>query len=375
MSSYGEHRDSLEISSTDGDYGLVFFSTTGGPGSGVVPSDFVPTTWPIITGTNAPGDAESFAKWFAEHPQLDSGDPKPTVLGGGKGFEIETLTKGYRLDNESCKPCVGLFFRQSDTNPAYVSKGGQKTRWFVVDRAPHPPVVVGAWASSARVFDKSIERLEAVLDTIDFSTGFPPIPLGSLEAGTTYATSSFLAPMTFIATEGWRAPYPELEEEFELESARGDYGLVFFAGYHLIAPDFDGTNGPSAAWPEDAAPLTAMEFARWFEEHPQLETYEPVSVAASVGNADGYQIETLTKGYSISEEQCDPCAALFTQFSEDRRVYLSAGGQKTRWYFLDVNGWPVVVGAWAESPEVFDESIGEMEAVLEGTRFQLRYYL
>ncbi len=302
-------------------------------------------------------------RWFHEHPWLEAGSPRPVELGGREGVSFVTITKGGK---------VGLFGDTSSSS-VYFSRHGTKTRWYVLN-VDGAPAVVGAWASSPQVFDDSIDSLEAVLESTDFSTGFPPIPLGPLEAGTTYGTSSFLAPLTLIASEGWRAPYPEHNEEFELESVAGDHGLVFFVGDHVIAPDFIGTNEPSADWPEDSAPLTSIEFTSWFRTHPQLEAYEQSSLPTYVETAEGYRIETLTKGYTTSEKSCAPCVGLFTQFSEDGRVYLSEGGQKTRWYSLNVDWYTVVIGAWGASAEIFDASFAEMDAVLDSITFRQHYY-
>ncbi len=65
---------------------------------------------------------------------------------------------------------------------------------------------------------------------------YQPIPIGPLEAGTTYATSAFAVPLTLRVSSRWQAPYVETELEFELKSLAEDYGLVFSAGTSVWVP-------------------------------------------------------------------------------------------------------------------------------------------
>ncbi len=301
---------------------------------------------------SAPRTPDEWVQWFSDHPWLEAGAPRAAEVAGSEGVSLDTVTKGGK---------VGLFSGFSAAGRLHVSQPGTKTRWYVVP-LNHQHVVIGAWAKSAKIFDESIDEMEAVVQSLDLSPDLEPIPLGPLEAGTTYATSSFAVPMALRVGGGWKAPYVEHRDEFEIHSVGEDHGLVFFAGGR-VACSFPH-------WPvacQTGAPGTAKAFASWLAEHPQLEAVQPYP--AILDGVEGFAVETVTKGYHGDEDLCDPCAPLFWLTSPTRNAYLSKGGEQTRWYMVDVDGRAFVVGAWAESPQVFDDSIEEMEQVLNTVRF------
>ncbi len=189
---------------------------------------------------------------------------------------------------------------------------------------------------------------------------YQPIPIGWLESGTTYATSAFDVPLTLTATAGWKA-YGDFSDDFEIRSVDEDHGLLFFHGDRVAVSSFP-------QWPPvmvTGAPGWSLPFANWFAEHRYLEGDEPQP--AVLDGIEGYQVETVTKGYHGDEELCDPCAPLF--WLTGGSAYLSKGGERTRWYMVDVAGTALVVGAWAKSAEAFDATIDEMEEVLKTVKF------
>ncbi len=195
---------------------------------------------------------------------------------------------------------------------------------------------------------------------------YQPIPLGPLEANTTYATSAFAVPLTLRVSNGWWAPFLELWHEFELKSPDEDHGLVFDGDSWVF-----GTSSPprkkdptAADWAASPGPETVDEWVSWFGTHPWLEAGAPR--AAEVAGVEGFSLDTVTKGGKVM---------LFAIFSDTGRIYFSEPGTKTRWYVLGGledkvgEGRPVVIGAWAKSAEIFDEKIDEMEAVLKTVEF------
>ncbi len=191
-----------------------------------------------------------------------------------------------------------------------------------------------------------------------------PIPLGRLEAGATYATSAFVVPLAFRLSDGWQMQFPETRYELELERVGEDHGLVFFTGSSVFG---ETTAEPptEASGAATRAPFSVGDWEHWLGEHRWLDAEQPRPFSARIG--EGFSLDTTTKGGDEARY-----LMLFGRFSKSGRIFFSEAGTKTRWYVVapnDVLKSPLVIGAWAKSAATFDETIDEMEAVLQTVEF------
>lgn len=142
-----------------------------GPENGQIvlsnPSDvFDPDSPSVPTEVPAPENADEWASWFREHPNLKTSKPVPTSLGGASGvqFDVTMTSAPENYSREICNEqlCVPLFPNGSG---GIVSYPGTKDRFIVVDREDSSVVInvaapPGKFNEFAPVAQKLLETLE-----------------------------------------------------------------------------------------------------------------------------------------------------------------------------------------------------------------------
>jgi hypothetical protein len=116
----------------------------------------------------APDNADGWASWFQNHPNLDTtSKPVPMSVGGKPGVRIDVTTPVTTPENCRGVPCVLLF----SAGGAYiVSYGGTKDRFVIVDDVEGKTVVIHISAPAGK-FDEFLPKAQKVLDAVEWKGG------------------------------------------------------------------------------------------------------------------------------------------------------------------------------------------------------------
>jgi hypothetical protein len=113
-----------------------------------------------VETTPAPENADKWASWFQEHPNLETSEPKPVIVGGAPGIQLDVTD--VSLPENS--PEVPVFI--SNFNGLVVSPE-RKERFLIVD-VGEETVVINLSVPSDKS-PESFSKAENLLDTIKWT--------------------------------------------------------------------------------------------------------------------------------------------------------------------------------------------------------------
>jgi hypothetical protein len=209
----------------------------------------------------------------------------------------------------------------------------------------------GADLSAANLHEAfliSADLTDADLRDADLSGAFLGAAEGVTEKELEQAASS-LAGATMPDSSGHAGLYDTSQFKPELSLLLGDRWRLWIDGETTDILNFStGPNGGELCFttplqvfdPSNLserkmipAPKNADEWASWFQEHPSLETSEPVQV--SVGGASGVRIDLMDSSRRVPLYRAGPKGPTVGSYDYT--------GQKTRLVIVDVKGEPVVI--------------------------------
>jgi uncharacterized protein YjbI with pentapeptide repeats len=161
--------------------------------------------------------------------------------------------------------------------------------------------------------------------------------------------------LSYNISDGWQL-YTETPDELILIGPEGGE-LSFFASPSRV---FDPSNPGEAT--KVSAPENADEWVSWFQEHPNLDTSDPVS--ATLGSAAGVRIDVTLPATpdKYPRAYCGekPCVPLFPSGGG----IVSYADWKDRFFIVDVEGETVVIDV-AAPEDKFGEFLPNAQKVLD----------
>jgi hypothetical protein len=178
---------------------------------------------------------------------------------------------------------------------------------------------------------------------------------GSLPSGR-YVTDEFEPAFSFEVGEGWEVS--TLQQKPFVEVSRASVAVAFNNPPSHVN---DPTN------PDKLLPAPE-DWVSWFQEHPHLETSEPL--AASVGGVEGRRFDTrvssLPRDY-YSEDCLGYGVPLWPLLNEHH--WCADEGDTARTTVLKVEGETVIVDVYSES-ETFKKVLPEAREMLETVKWE-----
>ena len=125
---------------------------------------FKPGTIKVV---DAPQD---LVGWLQQHPYLKTSKPKPVMLGGVKGEQLEVVVDHLPKDpNAYCgSDCLDIFYQSGGDQIGYFNAINRERRVFVLEDVKGETVVIW-FASTADKFDKFAPEAQKVVDSVKWS--------------------------------------------------------------------------------------------------------------------------------------------------------------------------------------------------------------
>jgi uncharacterized protein YjbI with pentapeptide repeats len=277
---------------------------------------------------------------FETYPQL----PEGTVATNLEGAFLTDGTKMQKADLRAAN-LRGSRLSAANLSDALVEGAnleGAKLKEAILEDAS----LIGANLEHATVRDKQLNAAKSIEGAI--------MPNGTI------TSEEFEPALSFsVSDDGWRLAYPDTSDALFIADLEGNE-LIFASPLRVLDPS--NLSDPK----EVPAPENAEEWASWFQNHPHLDSSEPVQ--ASVGGASGVRIDVTATSVpnNYRRNYCagpPPCVPLFLH-SNNARVIASSVGYKDRFVIVDVEGESVVIDVAAPVDE-FDAVLPKAQKVLE----------
>lgn len=295
---------------------------------------------------------EDMGAWIRNHPDLKIEKTEPVTVGGVSGIQFDVSTAVGDSDV--------LLFRVGGGNEFFLANGNEN-RIIVLQDVGGQTVVIIIDGTKAQ-FEGFLPEAQKVLDTARFAAVSAPtvrntIPTeGSIGPGE-YVTDEFEPSFSFDLGDGWTV-YGGAEQPDVMSLGVSDT-------LELERPSLLGFYRPQTVFdPEDPdqetlrpAPDSVDGWVAWFQEHPHLDTEEPVPI--TIGGISGVQIDSTTS--SVPEGEPD----LFMWTHEDGIEIADEKGAVARIIILEVEDETLLMSLSAARENNFEELLPRAQGVLD----------